>query len=52
MSSWPRITDLFTTDGSAEIALLGAPMKERSVTPAAYDRAPDLIRQTLRRFST
>ena len=52
MSSWPRITDLFTADGPAEIALLGAPMKERSVTPAAYDRAPDLIRQTLRRFST
>ena len=52
MSSWPRITDLFTADGPAEIAILGAPMKERSVTPAAYDRAPDLIRQTLRRFST
>ena len=52
MSSWPRITDLFTADGPAEIAILGAPMKERSVTPAAYDHAPDLIRQTLRRFST
>lgn len=52
MSSWPRITDLFTTDGPAEVAILGAPMKERSVTPAAYDRAPDVVRQTLRRFST
>lgn len=52
MSSWPRITDLFIADGPAEIGLLAAPMKERSVTPAAYDRAPDLIRQTLRRFST
>jgi formiminoglutamase len=50
--SWPRITDLFVSGGPAEIALLGAPMKERSVTPARYDLAPDLIRQTLRRFST
>ena len=52
MSNWPRITDLFVMDGPAEIALVDAPMKERSVTPAAYDRAPDVIRQTLRRFST
>jgi formiminoglutamase len=50
--SWPRITDLIVTDGPAEIALLGAPLKERSVTPARYDLAPDLVRQTLRRFST
>jgi formiminoglutamase len=50
--SWPRITDLFVTDGSADVALLGAPLKERSVTPARYDLAPALIRQTLRRFST
>jgi formiminoglutamase len=50
--SWPRITDLFVSGGPAEIALLGVPMKERSVTPARYDLAPDLIRQTLRRFST
>ena len=50
--SWPRITDLITDDPSAPVALLGAPMKERSVTPARYDLAPQLIRQTLRRFST
>jgi arginase family enzyme len=51
-SSWPRITDLIVAEGPAEVALLGAPMKERSVTPGSYDRGPDLIRQTLRRFST
>jgi arginase family enzyme len=51
-TSWPRITDLIVTDGPAEIGLLGAPMKERSVTPARYDLAPDLVRQALRRFST
>jgi arginase family enzyme len=50
--SWPRITDLIVANGPAEVALLGAPMKERSVTPARYDLAPDLVRQTLRRFST
>jgi formiminoglutamase len=50
--SWPRITDLIVTDGPADVAILGAPMKERSVTPASYELAPDLIRQTLRRFST
>ena len=50
--SWPRITDLFVTDGPADVALLGAPLKERSVTPARYDLAPGVVRQTLRRFST
>ena len=50
--SWPRITDLFVADGPAEVALLGAPLKERSVTPARYDLAPELVRRTLRRFST
>jgi arginase family enzyme len=50
--SWPRITDLIVADGAAEVALLGVPMKERSVTPGRYDLAPDLIRQILRRFST
>lgn len=51
-SSWPRITDLIAAEGPAAIALLGAPMKERSVTPADYHLAPDLVRRTLRRFST
>jgi arginase family enzyme len=52
MSSWPRITDLFVTSGAAQVALLGAPMNLGAVTPGHYDRAPTLVRQTLRRFST
>ena len=50
--SWPRITDLFTTNGPAEVALIGAPMNLGAVTPGHYDRAPAIIRQALRRFST
>ena len=33
MSDWPRITDLFVTEGPAEIALIGAPMNLGAVTP-------------------
>ena len=51
-SRWPRITDLIAADGGAEIALLGAPMEAKSVTPSRYDRAPEMVRETLRRFST
>jgi arginase family enzyme len=52
MSSWPRITDLFVGNGPADVALLGAPMNRGAVTPGHYDRAPALVRQSLRRFST
>ena len=55
--AWPRITDLFVDGpagilGTADIALLGAPMGEGSVTPGRCDLAPRLIRETLRRFSS
>ena len=48
--AWPRITDLIT-EGAAEIALLGAPMGQGSVTPGRCDLAPAAIREALRRFS-
>jgi formiminoglutamase len=51
-NAWPRITDLFVSEGEAEIALLGAPMDARSVNPAAYADAPRVVRAALRRFST
>jgi formiminoglutamase len=51
-NAWPCITDLFVDRGEAEIALLGAPMDERSVNPAAYAEAPRAVREALRRFST
>jgi formiminoglutamase len=50
-SNWPRLTDLFV-ESEAQVALLGAPMAEGSVTPGRCDLAPGIIRQTLRRFST
>jgi formiminoglutamase len=52
MSSWPRITDLFVSEGPADVALIGAPMNLGAVTPGHYDRAPAVVRQALRRFST
>ncbi|MDP8914604.1 MAG: arginase family protein [Pseudomonadota bacterium] len=51
-SRWPRITDLITTEGRAEIALIGAQMEAKSVTPGSYHLAPEVIRNALRRFST
>lgn len=50
-SSWPRITDLIG-QGPADVAILGAPMAEGSVTPARYGDAPAVIRAALHRFST
>jgi arginase family enzyme len=50
--SWRRITDMIVSEAPADIALLGAPMEAKSVTPARYDLAPQVIRETLRRFST
>jgi len=50
--SWKSIADLFVGTGSAELALIGAPMEAGSVTPGRCDLAPETIRRTLRRFST
>ncbi len=52
MSDWPRITDLFVSEGPADVAVVGAPMEAGSVTPGRCDLAPDVVRQALRRFST
>jgi formiminoglutamase len=51
-SRWPRITDLFVSEGPADIALIGAPMEAKSVTAGRYDLAPETIRAALKRFST
>jgi formiminoglutamase len=50
-SAWPRVTDLIV-EGAGDVALLGAPMGEGSVTPGRCDLAPATVRATLRRFST
>lgn len=48
---WHSAADLLTTDETAPVALLGAPLAERSLTPGRCDLAPKLVRDTLKRFS-
>lgn len=50
--SWQSIADLLVDAGTAEVALVGAPMDAGSVTPGRCDLAPETIRRVLRRFST
>jgi arginase family enzyme len=49
--SWNSIADLIVA-GTADVALVGAPMEAGSVTPGRCDLAPATIRRTLRRFSS
>ncbi len=51
MSSWPNLAELVVarTDAAA-VGLLGAPLGAGSVTPGACDRAPALLRATLKRI--
>ncbi|HEV7661136.1 MAG TPA: arginase family protein [Allosphingosinicella sp.] len=50
--SWKSVADLLTADADAPVALLGAPMEAGSVTPGRCDLAPEIVRRTLKRFST
>ncbi|HUG46355.1 MAG TPA: arginase family protein [Sphingomicrobium sp.] len=52
MSAWPNLSDLLEiADGaSVPIGLVGAPLAAGSVTPGACDRAPELLRRTLKRI--
>ena len=50
--SWKSIADLLVDAGSADVALVGAPMEAGSVTPGRCDLAPATIRRALRRFSS
>jgi formiminoglutamase len=50
--SWKSVAELLTDDPGAPVALLGAPMEMGSVTPGRCDLAPEIVRRTLRRFST
>lgn len=49
--SWKSIADLLVDAGTAEVALMGAPMEAGSVTPGRCDLAPAIVRKTLKRFS-
>ncbi len=51
MSLWPNLADLVSSDAKgAPIGLVGAPLAAGSVTPGACDRAPALLRRTLKRI--
>jgi len=53
MGSWPNLSDLLVAaDARAPVGLLGAPLAAGSVTPGACDRAPGLLRATLKRIGT
>ncbi len=51
---WTSIADLLTKEetGDARVALIGAPLNERSLTPGRCDLAPKTVRETLKRLST
>jgi len=51
MGSWPNLAELLVAhDAAAPVGLLGAPLAAGSVTAGACDRAPALLRATLRRI--
>ena len=50
-ASWPNLSELLVDgDAAVPIGLVGAPLAAGSVTPGACDKAPALLRQTLRRI--
>lgn len=48
---WRSILDLVGAHDFAPVALVGAPVGEGSLTPGACDRAPEVFRGVLKRFS-
>ena len=51
MGNWPNLSELLVpADADAPVALVGAPLAAGSVTPGECDRAPELLRRTLRRI--
>ena len=51
MNAWPNLSELLIEDGDGvPIALIGAPLAAGSVTPGDCDKAPQVLRQTLKRI--
>lgn len=50
-AGWRSVATLFTQEGPADIAFIGAPQAEKSLTPGRCDLAPAALRAALRRFS-
>jgi formiminoglutamase len=52
MTDWPNLSELLLdTDEKVPIGLVGAPLAAGSVTPGACDKAPELLRRTLKRIA-
>jgi formiminoglutamase len=49
--SWFSAADLLTSDTSAPVALLGAPLGLGSITPGRCDEAPAVVRAAMKRMS-
>jgi len=49
--AWASLADLFSTDADAPVALIGAPLSEKSLTPGRCDLAPKVFRASLPRLS-
>jgi len=49
---WRSVADLIGDHPDAEVALIGAPLNERSLTPGRCDLGPRALRAVLLRFST
>ena len=49
--SWTSVASLLGADPTAPVAVLGAPLAERSLTPGRCDLAPKTVRATLARMS-
>jgi arginase family enzyme len=50
MSSWPNLSELLVEDAEVPIGLVGVPLAAGSVNSGACDRAPKLLRETLKRI--
>jgi formiminoglutamase len=50
--SWRSVADLIGDHPDARVALIGAPLNERSLTPGRCDLGPKALRAVLPRFST
>jgi len=51
VSGWPNLSELIVgADAAAPVGLVGAPLAAGSVSPGQCDRAPQLLRQTLKRI--
>ena len=49
-TAWPNLSELLVEDSDVPIGLTGAPLAAGSVTPGACDKAPALLRKTLKRI--